>query len=140
MEDPFPLDDVDGYRLLGQELPIDVVGHDYLIDSENYRPLLDVGGLQRLRFFDDADSAIAISQLGIEYGIPLIGCYTLFEIGIHVVAALPNTERVEFADLGWNALPEQPVRVEDGYMYAPDRPGAGLDPKPHLLEELSRPL
>ena len=68
----------------------------------------------------------------------MIGCNTLFEVGIHAAVALPNVERIEFADLGWNVLPEHPVRVEDGYMYAPDRPGAGLDPKPELLEELSR--
>ena len=139
VEDPLPLDDVDGYRLLGQELFLDVVGHDYITNPEDYRPVLDVGGLQRLRLIDDIDSALAISQLGIEYGTPVIGGNTLFEIGIHTAAALPNTERVEFSDLEWNELPEHPVRVEDGYMYAPDRPGAGLDPMPDLLEELSRP-
>jgi len=139
VEDPLRLDDVDGYRLLGRELSLDVVGHDYITDPEDYRPLLDVGGLQRLRLIDDIDAALAISQLGIEYGTPVIGGNTLFETGIHTAAALPNTERVEFSDLGWNELPEHPVRVEDGYMYAPDRPGAGLDPIPDLLEELSRP-
>jgi len=139
VEDPFSLNDVDGYRLLGQELPIDVVGHDYITDPEDYRPVLEVGGLQRLRFHEDLDNTIAISQLGVEYDLPLIGCNTLFEVGIHAAVALPNVERIEFADLGWNALPEYPVRVENGTMFAPDRPGAGLDPKLELLEELSCP-
>ena len=137
VEDPFPLDDVEGYRLLGQEMSIDVVGNDYITNPEDYRPVLDVGGIQRLRSHEDLDYTIAISQLGEEYDLPVIGCNTLFEVGIHAAAALPNVERIEFADLGWNALPEHPVRVEGGYMFAPDRPGAGLDPKPHLLEELS---
>lgn len=137
VEDPISPDDVEGYRLLGQELPIDVAGHDYISDPENYRPLLDVGGIQRLRFRDDLDYAVAMSRLGEEYNLPVIGCNTLFEVGIHAAVALPNMERIEFADLGWNDLLEHPVRVEDGYMFAPDRPGAGLDPKRELLEELS---
>jgi L-alanine-DL-glutamate epimerase-like enolase superfamily enzyme len=137
VEDPIRPDDVEGYRLLGQELPIDVAGHDYISDPEGYRPLLDVGGIQRLRFHDDLDHAIAVSRLGEEYNLPVIGCNTLFEVGIHAAVALPNIERIEFADLGWNTLPEHPVRVEDGCMFAPDRPGAGLEPKLELLEELS---
>jgi len=136
VEDPIPPDDIDGYRLLGQEMELDVVGHDYITQPEDCRPLLDVGGIQRLRF-NDLDQAIALSQLAEEYGLPMIGCNTLFEVGIHAAAALPNVERIEFADLGWNALPEHPVQVEDGFMFAPDRPGAGLDPKPELLEQLS---
>ena len=139
VEDPIPPEDLEGYRLLGQEMSIDVVGHDYISDPEGHRRLLDVGGIQRLRFRDDLDYAIAMSRLGEEYNLPVIGCNTLFEVGIHAAVALPNIERIEFADLGWNALPEHPVQVEDGYMVAPDRPGAGLDPKTELLEELSQP-
>jgi len=139
VEDPFPLEDVEGYRLLGQELSIDVVGNDYVTNPKDYRPVLDVGGIQRLRFHGDLDHTIAISMLGEEYGLPVIGCNTLFEVGIHAAAALPNIERIEFADLGWNVLPEHPLRVENGFMYAPDQPGAGLDPKLEMLEELSRP-
>jgi len=137
VEDPIPPDDIDGYRLLGREMQLDVVGHDYITDPKDYRPLLDVGGIQRLRLHDDLDDAIAISQLGAEYGLPLIGCNTLFEVGIHAATALPNTERIEFADLAWNTLPEHPVQVKNGFMFAPDRPGAGLDPNLQLLEQLS---
>ena len=139
VEDPIPPDDVEGYRLLGQEMSIDVAGHDYISDPERYRPLLDVGGIQRLRFRDDLDYAIAMSKLGEEYNLPVIGCNTLFELGIHAAVALSNIERIEFADLGWNNLPEHPVQVKDGYMFAPERPGAGLDPKMELLDELSQP-
>ena len=53
------------------------------------------------------------------------------------IPGITDFASIEFADLGWNTLPEHPVRVEDGYMFAPDRPGAGLDPKLELLEELS---
>ena len=137
LEDPFPLSDVDGYRLLGEELQNDVVGHDYITNPDDYRPVLDVGGIQRLRLHEDLDYSIVISKMGEEYGWPVIAGNTFFEVGIHAAAALPNVQRIEFADLGWNILPEHPVKVEDGFMIAPDRPGAGLDPVLQRLEELS---
>jgi len=46
----------------------------------------------------------------------------------------PGQWRMEFADLGWNDLFEQPVRAEGGRLVAPPGNGLGLVPKPDLME------
>lgn len=137
VEDPLPIDDVDGYAMLGRELPIDVVGHDYISDPSDLVPLLDSGGLQRLRAHTSVDYALKISDVAEEYGLPIIVGNTFCEIGVHAAAALARVERIEYSDLAWNALIDQPVLVKEGYMYAPDCPGAGLNPKLHMLDQLN---
>lgn len=134
IEDPLPPDDVEGYALLGRELPVDVAGHDYVVDSTQLRKLLDVGGLQRLRARDDLDDVAVVAELSREYAVPVLTCNSFAEENIHAAAAF-SFDRIEFADLGWNRLIRDPVRISNGCMFAPIAAGSGLDPVLELLEE-----
>ena len=137
VEDPMPIDDVQGYQLLAKELPIDVVGHDYASAPADLRPLLDVGGIQRLRVHTSFDYALDVAQLADEYALPLIVGNMTFEMGVHAAVALPRVERIEFSDLAWNSLMKRPVGVVRGRMYPPQEPGLGLEPMLEMLDKYS---
>jgi len=135
VEDPIPPDDLEGYRLLAHELPIKIAGHDYISDPEALKPLLDTGALSYLRIRDGVDYGIRAAALAEEYGAALIHCNTFMEWGLHAGLGNPRVDRIEFADLGWNALAQKPFSVENGIMCVHEVPGHGLEPKTELLEK-----
>ena len=61
------------------------------------------------------------------------------EIGVHLAASLPEVLYLEYSDLAWNRLAQQPVQFEDSQAIAPDRPGHGIELDRNALEEFSRP-
>lgn len=135
IEDPIKPNDYNGYRLLAKELPIKIVGHDYIPNPADLRPLLDTGALAYLRIRDGVDYGIEAQPLALEYGIPMILTNTYMEVGIHFGAGNPNVDRIEYADIGWSGLTVNPFKVEGGFMYAHEEPGTGLKPNVDLLEE-----
>jgi L-alanine-DL-glutamate epimerase-like enolase superfamily enzyme len=137
IEDPVWPEDIEAFRLLAAESPLPLVGHDYLPDPEGLRPLLDTGALRAIRMRDGIDHAMASAKLADEYDIGLIQCNTFGEHSIHFALTHPRVERMEFADLGWNKLFENPVRAVQGRLIAPSGPGLGLVPKPDNLQQLS---
>jgi len=135
VEDPVWPEDLEAFRQLAREAPLPVVGHDYVPDPGRQRPLLDTGALRAIRMRDGIDHAIAAARLAEEYDLALIGCNTFGEHGLHFSLTHPRVERIEFADLGWNALFENPVRAEKGKLVVPPGPGLGLVPRADRLEE-----
>jgi D-arabinonate dehydratase len=61
------------------------------------------------------------------------------EVHIHLVAAIPNGLILEYYRDNTNAMHgkvwKDTLRIKDGYVYAPDRPGLGMEPN---LEALKR--
>ena len=51
---------------------------------------------------------------------------TAMELGVHLAAALPECRWLEYSFHNTAFLLEEPVRIEGGWAYAPDRPGHGL--------------
>lgn len=137
LEDPLAPDDIEGYKLLARECPVPVVGHDYINNPARLRPLLDTGAISRLRIRDGLDYGLQALNLAEEYDLPLDCCNTFLEIGLHFAVACPRVERIEFADLGWNALPLNPIRLVNGRLQIPQSPGHGLAPNPETLNHPS---
>lgn len=135
LEDPIPHEQVDQYQLLAGQAPIDVVAHDYAGELEQVQALLATGALARLRSGDDVDYNIALARLAEAAGVPVIYGNSIFEYNVHSACGLAGTDRLEFSDLAWNDLLETPVRVEQGYAWAPDVPGHGLVIRPEALQE-----
>lgn len=135
LEDPLAPDDFDGYRILAKECPVPVVGHDYINNPARLRPLLDTGALARLRIRDGLDYGLQALTLAEEYDLPLDCCNTFCEIGLHFALACTRVERIEFADLAWNELALNPIRLERGQLVLPEAPGHGLAPNPEVLHK-----
>ena len=127
VEDPLPLADVEGFAKLARSVPVDIAGHDYATSISPLRRLLEVGALRRVRVQGGLDHALACGALAKEFGVSLITGNTLFEHHIHVAAALPAVERIEFSDVAWNRLIAEPVVFKDGYAQVPQRPGHGFE-------------
>ena len=58
-------------------------------------------------------------------GLPLTS-HIFPEISAHLLAASPTAHRLEYLDLAAPILKE-PVRIEDGHVLVPERPGIGLE-------------
>ncbi len=57
---------------------------------------------------------------------------------MHLQAGMANGWRVGFHYLSWmmyEAVFQQTVRPEKGWVTVPDTPGLGLDPKPGIIKE-----
>jgi L-alanine-DL-glutamate epimerase-like enolase superfamily enzyme len=140
LEDPLPHEDVDGFAALAREADVPIAAHDYINSIGELARLAQRGGLGRLRVNgDDLDYVRDGAALARGCGIDAIVGNSVFEYGVHGALAFPEVERVEFSDLGWNAVPLEPMRFENGYAVAPSRPGHGLDPDPGELERWSAP-
>ena len=79
------------------------------------------------------------ARLAADYGVPVSLGNTILELGVHLAASLPECLYLEFSDLRWNDLAQQPVVFEEGYALAPDRPGHGIELNREVLVRLSDP-
>lgn len=139
VEDPLPRSDIDGLARLNATVDVDIVGHDYIVDSKELRRFAERKAFSRLRVTGDIDHALACADISADLGTPLIFGNSMFEVSVHTAVALPQVDRLEFSDLRWNSLPQNPIQFENGYAVAPDRPGHGLDPNPEMLHRFSKP-
>ena len=76
--------------------------------------------------------------LAAEYGIGVSLGNTMFELGVHLAAALPEPAWLEYSFQDYDALVTAPVRFEQGYAIAPDRPGLGLALSESARRDLAR--
>jgi L-alanine-DL-glutamate epimerase-like enolase superfamily enzyme len=139
VEDPLPRTDIDGLARLNATIDVDVVGHDYILDPKELRRFAERKAVSRLRVMAIPDLALACADISTDLGTPLIFGNSIFELNVHAAVALPHVDRLEFSDLAWNLLPRNPIRFENGYAVAPDRPGHGLDPDLEVLHRVSKP-
>jgi L-alanine-DL-glutamate epimerase-like enolase superfamily enzyme len=140
VEDPLPRTDLEGFVHLNKAVEPDIVGHDYIVDNPlEVRRFMERGAFDRVRTSTDIDEAQAYAEIAAEFGVPLIVGNTVFEFCVHAAVALPQSERLEFSDVGWNVLPRCPVGFENGYAIAPSQPGHGLDLDLEQLKRFSRP-
>jgi len=139
IEDPLPSDDVAGFAALAGKLPTDIAAQEYVAGARDIRPLLETGGIDRLRMNANLTQSLQFANLGLEFGLPVIYGNSPFEVNVHPACGLPGTERLEFSDLGWNDLVKQPVRFANGMAYPPDVPGHGLELREDAVIEFSRP-
>jgi L-alanine-DL-glutamate epimerase-like enolase superfamily enzyme len=139
VEDPLEHTDLEGLVRLNAAVNVDIVGHDYIVDAKILKRFAEHKAFNRLRVNGDFDYAHACADIAMELGLPLIFGNSMFELSIHAAVALPRVDRLEFSDLAWNLVPQDPVRFENGYGFAPDRPGHGLDPSLEMLQLHSKP-
>lgn len=126
VEDPCLRDDFDGLARVCAEVPFTLVNTGEYLDLRGKRQLMENGAAEILNVHGHISQVMHAAWLASEYGIPVSLGNTTCEIGVHLAAALPEAEWLENAQLGWDALVAEPVKFENGYALAPDRPGHGL--------------
>ena len=126
IEDPCLRDDVDGLRSISEAAPSVLVNGGEYLDLSGKRRLLDRHAVDIVNVHGAITEAMHVGWLATEHGIPVTVGNTNFEIGVHVAAALPEVNWLEYSYLPYNHLLETPVEFCEGYALAPDRPGHGL--------------
>src|SRR5579859_5395267 len=144
MEEPLPPDDFDGYRRLAAAVSLNIASGEAESGRRAFRRLIEdcridiiqpdisrAGGLTETRkigmFADDAN--VRLVPHAFKTGI-------LLAASLHLIAALPNTERIEFslADSPIRRdLLTEPFRVVGGHVQVPEKPGLGIEVNPEVV-------
>jgi L-alanine-DL-glutamate epimerase-like enolase superfamily enzyme len=139
IEDPITREDYAGYGRLSAELSSSRINTGEYLGFSGKRRLLESGGVDVLNIHGSLGMSRAAAHLAGDFGIPVSLGNTIGEIGVHLAVSLPECLYLEFSNLEWNRLFQEPVQFADGFAIAPDRPGHGLELDRDALEQFSRP-
>lgn len=139
IEDPCLRDDFDGLRSISQAVPQVLVNAGEYLNLSGKRELLERRAVDVLNIHGSISDAMRVGWLAAEHGIPVAVGNTNFEIGVHLAAALPEANWLEYSFLSYNHLLETPIQFCDGHAMLPDRPGHGLRLAEAARTDLARP-
>src|SRR5262245_8813772 len=139
IEDPCLRDDFAGLAHVAQEVTFAHINSGEYLDLRGKRQLLEHRAVDILNVHGHITSTIQAAWLAAEYGIPVSLGNTMFELGVHMAAALPESPWIEYSFQSYDALVEQTVQFEGGYAIAPERPGHGLVLSDAARNEYARP-
>ena len=126
VEDPCIRDDFDGLREVRAGAPWVHVNSGEYLDLRGKRRLIEARGVDILNVHGNISDVMRAGWLAAEHGIPVSLGNTMLEVGVHLAAALPEVDWLEYSFQNYNHLVEQPIEMRDGYAIAPERPGHGL--------------
>ena len=66
-----------------------------------------------------------IARLAEAFNLPVTS-HGAHDITVHLLAAVPNRSYLEAHGFGLDRFIAEPIRIEDGFAVAPDRPGHGI--------------
>lgn len=133
VEDPIFRHDFAGLRELRAATPWTMINSGEYLDAAGKRQLMLAGGTDILNVHAQVTDVMRIGWLAAELAIPVSLGNTFLETGIHAACALPEVEWLEYSFQNFDHLVDEPIRIENGYAYAPNRPGHGL-----VLSETTR--
>jgi L-alanine-DL-glutamate epimerase-like enolase superfamily enzyme len=126
IEDPCLRDDIEGLARVSREVPFARVNAGEYVGLRGKWRLLEGGAVDILNINDHLSEGLIAARLAGEHGVPVSVGNTPLDLGVHLAAALPEVELVEWSMLGWAVLAAEPIALEDGFAIAPDRPGHGI--------------
>lgn len=126
VEDPILRSDFDGLRLLRRSAPWTLINSGEYLDLAGKRLLMEADATDILNVHGQVTDVMRIGWLAAERGVPVSLGNSFLEVGVHMAAALPEVEWLEYSFQNFDHLVEHPVEIRDGWAYAPDRPGHGL--------------
>jgi L-alanine-DL-glutamate epimerase-like enolase superfamily enzyme len=139
VEDPILRNDFEGLRLLRESVPWTLINSGEYLDAAGKRALMLAGGTDILNVHGQVTDVMRIGWLAGELGIPVSLGNTFLEVGVHMACALPEVEWLEYSFQNFDHLVDEPMRIEDGWIHAPDRPGHGLVLSDTARRDWSRP-
>lgn len=126
VEDPILRHDYEGLRTLRHAVTWTQINSGEYLDLQGKRLLLEAHAADILNVHGQVTDVMRIGWLAAELGIPVSIGNTFLEVGVHMAAALPEVEWLEYSFQNFDHLVDEPIEIRDGYAYAPDRPGHGL--------------
>lgn len=139
IEDPCLRDDFAGLAQVCRDVPFAHINSGEYLDTRGKRLLMEHRAVDILNVHGNISQTLHAAWLANEYGIPISLGNTPLELGVHLAAALPEAQWIEYSFQDYNQMVEQPVQFENGYALAPDRPGHGLAISDFARTEYAKP-
>ncbi len=130
IEEPIIPDDVEGNRRIEMEGPIPVASGENLHSIYEFKQMISVGGIS----FPDADisnlggisALMKVAHIAEAYNRNLT-THGIQEMHVSCLAAIPNASLLEIHAFRIDDFLIHPMEIRDGYAYASDRPGHGVE-------------
>jgi L-alanine-DL-glutamate epimerase-like enolase superfamily enzyme len=126
IEDPCLRDDFAGLREIRLAAPWVLVNSGEYLDLRGKRRLLEERGADILNVHGLISDTMRAGWLAAEHGVRVSLGNTMLEIGVHLAAALPEVDWLEYSFQNYQHLVDEPFAIRDGHITAHDRPGHGL--------------
>ena len=130
LEEPISPDDVAGHARVLRDGGVPIAAGENLRSIWDFRHLIASGGVT----FPEPDvtncggvtSFMKIANLAEAFNLPVTS-HGAHDITVHLLAAAPNRSYLEAHGFGLDRFIAEPLRIEDGFAVAPDRPGHGIE-------------
>lgn len=139
VEDPILRNDFVGLRMLKDACSWTLINSGEYLDVSGKRLLMEALATDILNVHGQVTDVMRIGWLAAERGIPISLGNTFLEKGVHMACALPEVQWLEYSFQNYDHLVNEPVRIESGWAYAPNRPGHGLTLSETARKQWSRP-
>ena len=126
IEDPCQRDDHEGLRQVSEALPFTQVNTGEYLDLSGKRRLIEARGVDIMNVHGKFTDVMRAGWLAAEHGLRLSLGNTFCELGVHLAAALPEADWLEYSFQNYHHLVAEPVVFEGNVALAPDRPGHGM--------------
>jgi L-alanine-DL-glutamate epimerase-like enolase superfamily enzyme len=139
IEDPCLRHDFEGLREVSRAVPFALLNTGEYLGLSDKRRLMEARAVDILNIHGHFTNSMRAAWLAGEYGLPVSIGNTMFELGVHVAAAVPGTPWMEYSFHNWNFLLEAPIGLEDGYALAPEVPGHGIRISEQARQQYAQP-
>ena len=126
IEDPCLRDDFEGLRQVSEALPFTHINTGEYLDLSGKRRLIEARAVDFMNVHGKMSDVMRACWLAAEYGVKVTLGNTFLEVGVHIAAALPEAEWIEYSFQNYTHLTDTPIVFDHGYAIAPDVPGHGL--------------
>lgn len=129
LEEPVSPEDVAGHARVVREGGVPVAAGENLHTLWEFRQLIAAGGVT----YPEPDvtncggvtAFMKIGHLAEAFSLPVTS-HGAHDATVHLLAALPNRSYLEAHGFGLDRYIAEPLRLQDGFALAPDRPGHGV--------------
>ncbi|MEK0084904.1 mandelate racemase/muconate lactonizing enzyme family protein [Benzoatithermus flavus] len=129
LEEPIVPDDVAGHARVVKEGGLPIAAGENLRTVWEFKQLIATGGVT----YPEPDvtncggitAFMKIAHLAEAFGLP-VTTHGAHDVTVHCLAAVPNRSYLEAHGFGLDRYIAEPLRIEDGFAIAPDRPGHGI--------------
>ena len=130
LEEPIIPEDVEGLARVAVEGGIPIATGENLHSVYEFEQTIARGRVS----FPEPDAAtlggitpwLRVARLAEARNLPVTS-HGIHDIHVHLLGAVPNGSWLEFHGFGLERFLAEPLRLEDGYAVAPDRPGHGVE-------------
>ena len=129
IEEPLPADDIDGHVRLSSSTRIPVAVGESLYSIRHFREYMQRGACSIVQADVGRIGGITpwlkVAHTAEAFDIPVCPHF-LMELHVSLACAIPNGKYVEYIPQ-LDELTGTRMRIADGYAYAPNEPGIGID-------------